>query len=135
MPRKRKAEIGDICEIVSPAGRAYVQYTHDGHGMGELVRVLPGLYDVRPKDLAPLAKQKELYFVFCTLDYAVRDKNAEIVSHQPVPDWARPYPLMRWGLAASNSSGIFSTSPKGRAPRERQDGCGSVGSQSSYEKV
>lgn len=83
---------------MTPEGRAYVQYTHDGHGMGQLVGVLPGLYDARPQDLAKLANQKELYFIFYTLNYALRDHQAEIVSHQPVPDWARPYPLMRWGL-------------------------------------
>lgn len=91
-----KARIGDICEIQTPVGRAYIQYTHDGGGMGELVRVLPGLFESRPSDFSELTRQRELYFIFYTLAYALRDKQAEIVSHQPVPDWAKEYPLMRW---------------------------------------
>jgi hypothetical protein len=97
MPRL-KAKIGDICEIKTPAGLAYVQYTHDGRDMGDLVRVLPGLFNTRPTEFAELARQKELYFIFYRLNYALRNRQAEVVSHQPVPSWAQPYPLMRWTL-------------------------------------
>jgi hypothetical protein len=93
--KKKKARIGDIAEIVAPAGLAYVQYSHDGCGMGQLVRVLPGLHDIRPDDFAELARQKELYFVFYTLEYALRAGQTQIVSNQPVPKWAVPAPLMR----------------------------------------
>ena len=99
----RKATIGDICEINTPAGRAYIQYTHDGRDMGELVRVLPGLFRARPADFGELAKQRELYFIFYTLNYALRDSQADVVSHQPVPDWAQAYPLMRWPATQDQS--------------------------------
>jgi hypothetical protein len=91
----RKAKIGDIFEIKTPIGLAYVQYTHDGEDMGELVRVLPGVYSSRPSDFATVAKQKEMYFIFYTLEYALRAKQVEIVSKQPVPEWARQVPIMR----------------------------------------
>jgi len=91
-----KPKIGDLCEIKTDAGLAYVQYTHDNKSMGQLVRVLPGLFHIRASDFSGLAKQRELYFVFYTLNYALHDRQAEIVSHQPVPEWAQPYPLMRW---------------------------------------
>jgi len=74
----------------------YVQYTHDGGNMGKLVRVLPELFSARPTDFTELAKRRELYFVFYPFDYALRNNSAEIVSHQDVPSWAQPYPLMRW---------------------------------------
>jgi len=102
--RSPKARIGDICEIRTPAGFAYIQYSHPGINMGSLVRVLPGLFKERPTNFAELAKERELYFVFYTLRYALRDKDAEVVSHQPVPEWAQPYPLMRWP-GASDPSG------------------------------
>lgn len=92
---RRKAKIGDIAEIKTPSGLAYAQYTHDGRDMGELVRVLPGLYDARPSDFVELAKQRELYFIFYTLNYALRAGQTEIVSNQPVPEWVKPIPLMR----------------------------------------
>ena len=92
---KNKATIGDILEIKTPSGLAYLQYTHENHSMGSLIRILPGLYERRPADFADLARQKELYFTFYPLAYALPDRETEIVSHQPVPDWAVPYPLMR----------------------------------------
>lgn len=111
----KEPTIGDICEIKTPAGLAYVQLTHEGMNMGQLVRVLPGLFPTRPTDFVELGKKSELYFVFYPLSYATRDQKAEVVSHQPVPDWARPYPLMRWCGARDrngNSTGwkIFSAS-------------------------
>jgi len=96
---KLKLKVGDICEVRTPAGLAYIQFTHEHEYMGELVRVLPGLYESRPGDFSVLARQKELYFVFTPLRYSIRSKNIEIVSHDNVPEWAKPYPLMRlsWG--------------------------------------
>ena len=90
----KKARIGDVCEIKTPAGLAYVQYTHPHPSMGQLVRVLPGLFARRP-DVGELTKKKELYFIFYTLNYALRDGQTEIISNETIPEWARPYPLMR----------------------------------------
>ncbi len=95
----KKVRIGDIVEISTPAGLAYVQYTHDGGTNGELVRVLPGLYENRVSDLASLARQKELYFVFYIMNYALRTGQAEVVSNQPVPEWAKAHPMMRHAAA------------------------------------
>lgn len=90
----KKAKIGDVCEIRTPNGRAYVQYTHDDPSLGQLVRILPGLYTERP-DLKRLTSERELYFIFYTLDYALRDGQAQVVSHEPVPSWALSFPIMR----------------------------------------
>lgn len=96
---KKRIRIGDIAEIVTPVGFGYVQYTHDGGTNGELVRVLPELYKTRPQDFSVLAQKKESYFVFYTMDYAVRAGQAEVVSNQPVPQWASSYPVMRHAAA------------------------------------
>ncbi len=40
---KKRARIGDICEIKTPAGLACLQYAHDGGNVGKLAQVLPGL--------------------------------------------------------------------------------------------
>jgi hypothetical protein len=93
---KKKAKIGDICEISTSLGLYYIQYTHDGLGMGQLVRVLPGRFSVRPINFAELAREKEVYFVFYTLDSELRNNQTKVVSNQPVPHWAQPYPRMRW---------------------------------------
>jgi len=92
---KKKAVVGDIVELKTSAGLAYLQFTHEHRNMGALVRVLPGLFANRPRDFEFLTRQKELYFTFYTLRHAVRTGEATIVSHQAVPDWAQPYPMMR----------------------------------------
>jgi len=99
---KNKPRIGDIFEVQTPAGLAYVQFTHEIGSMGQLIRVLPGLYRSRPENFGALARQKEMYFTFYPLRYAIHDKQVENVSHQDVPEWAKPYPMMRlhWGSEA-----------------------------------
>lgn len=99
---KVKCRAGDLIEIKTAKGLAYVQYTHDGESHGQLIRVLPGLFDVRPETFQGIAEQKELYFIFFTLEYALRNKQVEVVSHQSIPDWARHFPIMRKGGAWSD---------------------------------
>lgn len=103
--RRRATRVGDIVEVKTPKGLAYLQYTHDRKGMGELVRILPGLFAVRPADFAQLANQRDLYFVFYTLRHALKKRLVEVASHQPIPEWVRQYPLMRW--PARSQSGII----------------------------
>lgn len=64
--------------------------------MGQLVRVLPGIFSARPKEFGQLAAGPELYFVFYTLRHATKKGLAQVVSHEAVPEGAREYPLMRW---------------------------------------
>jgi hypothetical protein len=91
----KKPKIGDIIEIETTAGLAYLQYTHEDRDMGALVRILPRLHSKRPADFEALAKEKELYFTFYTLDHAIRKKWVSVVSNQPVPEFAKPLPTMR----------------------------------------
>ena len=127
----KKPMIGDIVNAKTPAGLAHLQYTHDGRGMGALVRVLPGLYSSRPTDFAQLARQRELYFTSYTLQHAVRNSDAEIIPHQPVPEWAKPYPMMRhsadsdakgktlvWRIVRADTRFTFENLQ--RAPRHRE---------------
>ena len=106
MARTMKAKVGDVIEFKTPAGMNYTQYTHNGGNMGELVRVLPGLFASRPPEFADLVKQKELYFVFYPLTYSLHNNLVEIVSHQPIPPSAHPYPLMRWAAARDQTGKI-----------------------------
>jgi|SRR5919205_731208 hypothetical protein len=91
-------KLGDVVEIKTPKGLRYVQYSakHTSHPVfGELVRVLPGLYDSRPADLPTLVLEKEDYFVFTPIGLACRRKWATIVSNDAVPGWAEGIPVMR----------------------------------------
>jgi hypothetical protein len=103
---RKKTKIGDICEILTPKGIAYIQYTHYEEGLGELVRILPGLYQARPHDFATIAQQRELYFTFYALRYALRDGLTVVVSNEPVPEWAQT-PLMRWRGGTDRSGKVL----------------------------
>jgi hypothetical protein len=46
--KRKRPEIGDIIEIKTPKGLAYAQYTHRDALYGNLLRVLPGLYERQP---------------------------------------------------------------------------------------
>ena len=93
--RTRKPHIGDIYELRTNSGFAYVQYTHEAEDGTQLIRVLPGVYSSRPVDIAMLSQQGELYFTFTALIHALRKKELNLVSNQPVPQWAKPFPTMR----------------------------------------
>jgi hypothetical protein len=93
---RRELTIGDVCEIETPSRLAYVQYTHDDPGMGQLVRVLPGLFAAR-RNVRDPAHQQELYFVFYVLKNALSRGQARFVSNEPVPEWAKTLPTMRHG--------------------------------------
>lgn len=101
----RQPKIGDFAEIKTHHGLAYAQYTLDGKGDGEIVRVLPGLYNTRPH-LESLVLQRELYFVFYTLAYSIRKREAEIVCNLPVPNWAESEPIMRHASARTRQGKI-----------------------------
>jgi Regulator of ribonuclease activity B len=93
--RKKKPSIGDIVEIRTPKGIAYGQYTHWQDLYGELIRILPGLYDHRPESFSELGRSKELYFTFFPLGAAASRDMVEIVTNELVPTSAVKFPLMR----------------------------------------
>ncbi len=125
MARRKKPRIGDVYELSTEAGLAYIQYTHLTEDELPLVRVLPGLYDSRPGDIASLVQQRECYFTYYVLPYALRDGDITLVSNEPIPERAREFPTMRkrWGadevgLWLIGSAGIPHT-PEGLQKMQR----------------
>ena len=105
--RKRpRPKIGDVIEIATPKGFAYAQFTHDHPMLGEVLRILPGLYATRPADLAALVQQRERYVTFFALRAILRDDEVTVLDGREVPEMAivgpfavparnRPFPLFR----------------------------------------
>ena len=104
--KRRLPRIGDVVEIATPKGFAYAQFTHHIPRKGELVRILPGLYETRPANLAALVQQRERYVTFSMLRAILRDNEATVVAGREVPEMAivgwfpipvrnRPVPLFR----------------------------------------
>jgi len=77
---------GDIVEVRTPAGLAYLQYASKHPTYIDTIRVLPGLFPERPapNDLEALSTQ-EGYFAFYLVSHAVRHGLVEVVAHCPIP--------------------------------------------------
>jgi hypothetical protein len=93
----KRAKLGDILEIATPRGYGYCQYTHKHPEMGQLIRVLPGLYEARPNDPSALASLAERYFIFFPVSLAVSRDLVRIVANATIPTHAIPFPLFKSG--------------------------------------
>lgn len=96
----KKAQIGDILEIPTRKGLAYVQFSHYHESpphYGAIIRVLEGFFQERPKEFHTLAGQRELYYTLFPVQAAVNRKIFQIVGHTEVPLFAKNFPLFRAG--------------------------------------
>jgi hypothetical protein len=94
---RTKPKFGDVYEIVTPDGLAYMQYTHESPRFGSLIRVLPDVFETRPDDLEALASRKERFNAFFPLEAASKQGIAELAGTAPVPEEAREFPTFRSG--------------------------------------
>jgi hypothetical protein len=106
--KKIKKTIGDVIEVPTSKGLAYVQYTHEHSShpvFGSLVRVLKGFYKERPSKeaLAELVKQSHRFQTFCPIHHAVSHGNFELVGNFPVPECAREFPIFKSTAASPKS--------------------------------
>ena len=84
-----RIKTGDIFEIKTSKGKAYLHYIFKDETNGDLVRVLPGLYSDQPDDVESLASADESFLVFFPLSAANRKKIVEKVGHY-TSDYTRP---------------------------------------------
>jgi hypothetical protein len=85
-----KIKIGDIFEINTPKSKAYLHYIYKDKAMGDLIRVLPGLYSERPVSFDKLAASKEKFMIFFPLSAANKQKIVERVGYYPSDNFGRP---------------------------------------------
>lgn len=93
--KRKRARIGDVIEIPIHNKLAYTQYSHRNRKYGELIRILPGQYNVRPNDFSSIVQEKERYFIFFPLNAALRSEIFFVVANEEVPKHAKQFPLMR----------------------------------------
>lgn len=79
-----KIKIGDVFKINTPNGEAYLQYVHEDETIGELVRILPGVYEKLPENLNEIVAGKEAYLLHCPLKPAIRHKIIEAISNYDI---------------------------------------------------
>ena len=85
---RKKIEIGDIFEVPTAIGNAYIQYMAEVD-QTTLIRLLPGVYH-EPVDLEKLVQQKERYICFVPLGIALRRKYIRKVGFSEVKKFKVP---------------------------------------------
>lgn len=88
---RKRPRIGDVIEIETPGGLAYVQYTYNDKEppvWGALIRILPGLYPSRPEGFSDLVQGGERFFVFFPLGAACYRGLVKVVAHEEIPEHA-----------------------------------------------
>jgi hypothetical protein len=93
--RHPTCKFGDIFEIRTAEGLAYMQYVNHDSQMGELMHVLPGLYDNLPVDFIGLVEQRERFVTFFSLVAAVKRQIVRYVDNVEVPALYGPFPVLR----------------------------------------
>lgn len=92
-----KLHPGDIVEIQTPGGLAYVQVTHNHASYPEVVRALPGLHESRPADLGALAQSPSLFTAMLPLGGAIEKKRVKgsMIGSAAIPDRYKTFPTFR----------------------------------------
>lgn len=80
-----RLKVGDVFEIHTPRGKAYIQYVSNDEVIGELIRVLPGVYDNLPDNIKEIASGKEEFFIHFPLKAALKQKILKRVSNFDLP--------------------------------------------------
>jgi Regulator of ribonuclease activity B len=83
--RRKRARPGDVLEVRTPRGLAYVHYSARDPEYGDAIRVLPGFFTTRPADFTVLVSSPEAYFTFYPVGAAVSQGLVEVAARIPVP--------------------------------------------------
>jgi len=67
-------KLGDLFSIITSKGYAYLHYAYHDHSIGDMVRVLPGIYLEQPDNLETLVNKDEMFNVFFPLKPAIKKK-------------------------------------------------------------
>lgn len=88
---------GDIIEIKTDRGLAYVYLTHDHASYPPVVRLLKGIHRTRPDDIEKLAEGKVRSIAMIPLEGALERLGLahEKVGHLELPLWERSFPTFR----------------------------------------
>lgn len=101
--RRKRARLGDVLEVSTPRGLAYIHYTYltEEPWYLETIRVLPGFFTTRPTDFTDLVNHPKAFFAFYPARVAVSQGAVEIVAHHPVrPEQVFPALYRRAGASS-----------------------------------
>ena len=106
--RRKRARLGDVLEVNTPRGLAYIHYTYFTYRpYFEVIRVLPGFFATRPADFSSLVNDPRAFFAFYPVRGAVSQELVEVVAYHPVsPDRAFPA-VYRWAGARNREGRVL----------------------------
>jgi hypothetical protein len=99
----KRLKIGDVFEIKTPKGNAYFQYAFQNETVGELIRILPGLFEIEPGNINELVNENEVFFIHFPLKAAFKQGivryvgNIELPQHTELPNYMRSKKVDRNG--------------------------------------
>ncbi|MBL7997074.1 MAG: hypothetical protein JNL32_00410 [Candidatus Kapabacteria bacterium] len=85
-----RIKVGDLFELNTTKGKAYLHYIHTDNTTRELVRVLQGLYSERPTSFDLLVASAERYIISFPLSAAKKKNIVEIVGYYPASNFSKP---------------------------------------------
>lgn len=106
-PRRKRARPGDVLEVSTPRGLAYIHYAARDSEYGDGIRVLPGFFATRPADFTALVSNPEAYFTFYPASAAVSQKLVEVVASIPLPRGQGLPPVHRRAGARSREGQVL----------------------------
>lgn len=109
-------KIGDILEVKTSKGFAYIQYTHEDPVYGEIVRVLEGIFKdaQHPDQLCILAQNPHVFVAIIPLAAVVKKKIFQVVARCDVPAFASQYPTFRTAKGAYKRYVLYDGNKKWR---------------------
>lgn len=92
---KKRPKIGDILEMATRRGLAYIQITHVDTAMGFLIRVIQGHFDERPANPEALAGRPTQFVTFFPVAHALTEGILSAAGTAGVPVSDRAFPVFR----------------------------------------
>lgn len=101
--------LGDIVEIKTDHGLAYVQVTHDHPSYPPAVRALPGLHDTRPDDLVSLASEEARFTAMIPLQGALKKLGLDfdLADHADIPEAGQSFPTFRMPIRDKQGNIVY----------------------------
>jgi hypothetical protein len=80
-----RLKVGDVFEIITSNGIGLFQYVHKHETIGQLIRILPNLYEDGDVIEDELVEKKELFLIHFPLGSALKQKIVTKRGNYPIP--------------------------------------------------
>lgn len=102
----KRAQPGDIIEVSTAKGLAYVQYTHQHPTHGGLIRVFDAVFESRPSGFAEIVKGPVRFSTFFPVRAAVHRGIFKVVGHEVIAPQNAAFPIFRIGIEDPKSKKV-----------------------------